>query len=65
MLRDDLGDAESRQARDALKKVTFDLPEEESEGEDMEDIFGGKSKSSESKSSFEKRQDKVCFVFHT
>ncbi|XP_062381244.1 U3 small nucleolar ribonucleoprotein protein MPP10 isoform X1 [Sardina pilchardus] len=56
---DDINDEESRQARDALKRVTFDLPEE-SEGEDMEDIFGGKSKSSDSKSSFEKRQDKMA-----
>ncbi|KAG5263819.1 hypothetical protein AALO_G00268980 [Alosa alosa] len=56
---EDINDEESRQARDALKRVTFDLPEE-SEGEDMEDIFGGKSKSSDSKSSFEKRQDKMA-----
>lgn len=43
------------------KKVSFNLPEEESEGEDIRDILGGKSQStiSEAKSSFEKRQEKV------
>ena len=45
------------------KKVTFNLSlDEDSEGENMEDIFGGKTQSSaksESKSSFEKRQEKV------
>lgn len=57
------GDAESQNARDALRKVTFDLPSE-SEGEDVEDILGGKSKNitkPERKSAFEKRQEKVCF----
>lgn len=56
--RDDMGD----RARDALRKVTFDLPDE-SEGEDVEDILGGKAKNllqPEVKSSFEKRQEKVC-----
>lgn len=47
------------------KKVTFNLSgDEDSEGEDMEDIFGGKTPSSaksESKSSFEKRQEKVTW----
>ncbi|XP_070757999.1 U3 small nucleolar ribonucleoprotein protein MPP10 isoform X2 [Enoplosus armatus] len=45
------------------KKVTFNLSgDEDSEGEDVEDIFGGKTPSlakSESKSSFEKRQEKM------
>lgn len=48
-------------ARNSLRKVTFDLPDE-SEGEDVEDILGGKAKNTpkpESKSSFEKRQEKV------
>lgn len=43
--------------------MTFQLSgDEESEGEDMEEIFGGKSSTAanvESKSSFEKRQEKV------
>lgn len=42
--------------------MTFDLPSE-SEGEDVEDILGGKSKNGtnqDAKSSFEKRQEKVC-----
>lgn len=41
--------------------MTFDLPSE-SEGEDMEDILGGKSKNvtkPDTKSTFEKRQEKV------
>jgi len=57
--RDDMGD---RDARDSLRKVTFDLPDE-SEGEDVEDILGGKANNllkPEVKSSFEKRQEKVC-----
>ncbi|XP_023187906.1 U3 small nucleolar ribonucleoprotein protein MPP10 [Xiphophorus maculatus] len=45
------------------KKVTFDLSgDEDSEGEDMEEIFGGKASSSEKsevKSSYEKRQEKM------
>lgn len=56
------GDAESQKARDALRKVTFDLPSE-SEGEDVEDILGGKSTNvtkPDTKSAFEKRQEKVC-----
>lgn len=53
-------DSESRKARDPLRKVTFDLPSE-SEGEDVEDILGGKSKNitRDTKSVFEKRQEKV------
>ena len=54
---------ESGPSKASHKKVTFNLSgDEDSEGEDMEDIFGGKSHSaatSESKSSFEKRQEKV------
>ncbi|XP_077084723.1 U3 small nucleolar ribonucleoprotein MPP10 [Siphateles boraxobius] len=49
------------EARDNLRKVTFDLPDE-SEGEDVEDILGGKAKNllkPEVKSSFEKRQEKM------
>ncbi|KAG7315252.1 hypothetical protein KOW79_021340 [Hemibagrus wyckioides] len=55
------GDAESQKARDALRKVTFDLPSE-SEGEDVEDILGGKSTNvtkPDTKSAFEKRQEKM------
>ncbi|KAM4630110.1 LOW QUALITY PROTEIN: U3 small nucleolar ribonucleoprotein MPP10 [Polymixia lowei] len=56
-------DDEGRQSKEAPKRVTFNLSgEEDSEGEDMEDIFGGKSPSAAkppSKSSFEKRQEKV------
>lgn len=51
------------QSKEFHKKVTFDLSgDEDSEGEDMEEIFGGKTPSavkSESKSSFQKRQEKV------
>ncbi|XP_022623551.1 U3 small nucleolar ribonucleoprotein protein MPP10 [Seriola dumerili] len=56
-------DEEGTQSKASGKKVTFDLSgDEDSEGEDMEDIFGGKTSSSaksESKSSFEKRQEKM------
>lgn len=56
-------DEEGSQSKAARKTVTFNLSgDEDSEGEDLEDIFGGKSPSSaksESKSSFEKRQEKV------
>ncbi|XP_057187092.1 U3 small nucleolar ribonucleoprotein protein MPP10 isoform X2 [Triplophysa rosa] len=55
---DDMDD----KARNYLRKVTFDLPDE-SEGEDVEDILGGKAKNTpkpESKSSFEKRQEKMA-----
>uniref|UniRef100_A0A8C8GG40 U3 small nucleolar ribonucleoprotein protein MPP10 n=1 Tax=Oncorhynchus tshawytscha TaxID=74940 RepID=A0A8C8GG40_ONCTS len=63
--RDFVEDEECRQAKEALKRVTFNLPGESdaSEGEDMADIFGGKSQNTaepESKSSFEKRQDKMA-----
>ncbi|XP_048828993.1 U3 small nucleolar ribonucleoprotein protein MPP10 isoform X2 [Brienomyrus brachyistius] len=53
---------ESREAREPLKKVTFDLPDE-SEGEEMEEIFGGKKRKAEEeegKSPFEKRQAKMA-----
>lgn len=60
MYREDIDEDESRQARDALKRVKFDLPED-SDGEEMEQIFGGKSEKL-SKSSFEKRKDKVCLM---
>ncbi|KAM9367084.1 LOW QUALITY PROTEIN: U3 small nucleolar ribonucleoprotein MPP10 [Symphorus nematophorus] len=54
-------DEERSQSKASRKKVTFNLSgDEDSEGEDMEDIFGGKSSAkSESKSSFEKRQEKM------
>ncbi|XP_051919096.1 U3 small nucleolar ribonucleoprotein protein MPP10 isoform X2 [Hippocampus zosterae] len=52
-----------RQAKASHKKVTFNLSgDEESEGEDLEDILGGKSpssKKSQSKSSYEKIQEKM------
>ncbi|XP_041074933.1 U3 small nucleolar ribonucleoprotein protein MPP10-like isoform X2 [Polyodon spathula] len=57
-----LENVESRQAKEALKKVTFDLSED-SEGEDVSDILGGKWKEPEKpgpKSSFEKRQEKMA-----
>ncbi|XP_041839271.1 U3 small nucleolar ribonucleoprotein protein MPP10 isoform X2 [Melanotaenia boesemani] len=63
---DDFDGEEDKQIRHSTashKKVTFNLSgDEDSEGEDLKDIFGGKtssSKKSESKSSFEKRQEKM------
>ncbi|XP_017259376.1 U3 small nucleolar ribonucleoprotein protein MPP10 [Kryptolebias marmoratus] len=61
------GDDEDEQgsgSKTHCKKVTFNLSgDEESEGEDMEEIFGGKApqntENSELKSSFEKRQEKM------
>lgn len=64
--------ARDEETKAAQKKVTFNL-NEDSEGEDLADIFGGKTPSSAIsavKSSFEKRQEKVidfqieqiCFV---
>ncbi|XP_059216018.1 U3 small nucleolar ribonucleoprotein protein MPP10 [Centropristis striata] len=55
------GDDEDEGNKTSRKKVTFNLSgDEDSEGEDMEDIFGGKSApKSESKSSFERRQEKM------
>ncbi|XP_074471727.1 U3 small nucleolar ribonucleoprotein MPP10 [Sebastes fasciatus] len=54
---------EDEEPKASHKKVTFNLlGDEDSEGEDMADIFGGKTQSSaksESKSSFEKRQEKM------
>lgn len=59
-------DEDGSQSKSSHKKVTFNLSgDEDSEGEDMEDIFGGKSTSTakpEAKSSFEKRQEKVTRV---
>ncbi|XP_054900715.1 U3 small nucleolar ribonucleoprotein protein MPP10 [Poeciliopsis prolifica] len=59
---DDDGDGGSP-SKASQKKVTFDLSgDEDSEGEDMEEIFGGKASSSEKsevKSSYEKRQEKM------
>lgn len=54
-------DEDLSQSKAALKKVSFNLSgDEDSEGEEMDDIFGGKNKAkSESMSSFEKRQEKV------
>ncbi|CAL8350852.1 unnamed protein product [Merluccius merluccius] len=60
---DDSEDEEEGQSREGHKKVTFKLSaEEESEGEDITDIFGGKSSSEkeEHKSPFEKRQEKMA-----
>ncbi|TSK20053.1 U3 small nucleolar ribonucleoprotein MPP10 [Bagarius yarrelli] len=51
-------DAQSQNTRAASRKVTFNLSSE-SEGEDVEDILGGKSKT-ETKSAFEKRQEKMA-----
>nr|XP_019935815.1 PREDICTED: U3 small nucleolar ribonucleoprotein protein MPP10 [Paralichthys olivaceus] len=56
-------DEERSHLKSSSKKVSFNLSgDEDSEGEDVEDIFGGKSQNSaksESKSSFEKRQEKM------
>ncbi|XP_053318104.1 U3 small nucleolar ribonucleoprotein protein MPP10 [Spea bombifrons] len=54
---------ESKEAKQAFKRVTFDLSDE-SEGEDVGDVLGGKkqqdiSEPSEPKSSFEKREEKM------
>lgn len=59
-----VSDEETSRSKASSKKVSFNLPEQEeedSEGEDIGDILGGKSQSkiSETKSSFEKRQEKV------
>nr|XP_040052356.1 U3 small nucleolar ribonucleoprotein protein MPP10 [Gasterosteus aculeatus aculeatus] len=54
-------DAEDEETKASQKKVTFNL-NEDSEGEDLADIFGGKTPSSAIsavKSSFEKRQEKM------
>ncbi|XP_028258421.1 U3 small nucleolar ribonucleoprotein MPP10 [Parambassis ranga] len=53
-------DKEQNPSKASHKKVTFNLSgDEDSEGEDLEDIFGGKASNSETKSSFEKRQEKM------
>ncbi|XP_075064217.1 U3 small nucleolar ribonucleoprotein MPP10 [Mixophyes fleayi] len=55
---------ESKRAKEAFKRVTFDLSDD-SEGENVDDILGGKKKHeqpqepSELKSSFEKREEKM------
>ncbi|KAK2913801.1 hypothetical protein Q8A67_002200 [Cirrhinus molitorella] len=52
----------SYRERNDSRKVTFNLPDD-SEGEDVEDILGGKNQNApkpESKSSFEKRQEKMA-----
>lgn len=63
-----VSDEETIRSKASSKKVSFNLPdqeeeqeEEDSEGEDIGDILGGKSQSqiSETKSSFEKLQEKV------
>ncbi|KAG7235192.1 hypothetical protein INR49_003103 [Caranx melampygus] len=60
---DDDEDEDRSRSQASHKKVTFDLSgDEDSEGEDMAEIFGGKPSSSEKskpKSSFEKRQEKA------
>ncbi|XP_068428698.1 U3 small nucleolar ribonucleoprotein protein MPP10 [Clinocottus analis] len=57
------GDDEDEETETSHKKVTFNLSEDEdSEGEDVEDIIGGQTQTSaksESKSSFEKRQERM------
>ncbi|KAM9766125.1 U3 small nucleolar ribonucleoprotein MPP10 [Menidia menidia] len=56
-------DGQRSHSKASHKKVTFNLSEDEdSEGEDMEEIFGGKAAPSEKpepRSSFEKRQEKM------
>ncbi|CAG5857069.1 unnamed protein product, partial [Menidia menidia] len=56
-------DGQRSHSKASHKKVTFNLSEDEdSEGEDMEEIFGGKATPSEKpepRSSFEKRQEKM------
>lgn len=53
------------ESKSSSKKVTFHLSDdEESEGEDVEEILGGKSQFApqpEAKSTFEKRQEKVTW----
>ncbi|XP_077419628.1 U3 small nucleolar ribonucleoprotein MPP10 [Vanacampus margaritifer] len=59
----DTENGDMSQAKASHRKVTFNLSgDEDSEGEDLEDIFGGKSpisKKSQSKSSHEKIQEKM------
>ncbi|KAM5171378.1 U3 small nucleolar ribonucleoprotein MPP10 [Mantella aurantiaca] len=57
----------SKRAKDAFKRVTFDLSDD-SEGEDIRDILGGKKneeKPQELKSSFEKREEKMSEKIQT
>lgn len=58
---------ESKRAKMAFKRVTFDLSDD-SEGEDIGDILGGKKnqeKPQEPKSSFEKREEKMSEKIQT
>ncbi|XP_012706206.2 U3 small nucleolar ribonucleoprotein protein MPP10 [Fundulus heteroclitus] len=59
----DDGDETANATKASQRKVTFDLSgDEDSEGEDMEEIFGGKAPSSDKsalKSSYEKRHEKM------
>uniref|UniRef100_A0A3Q2ULU6 U3 small nucleolar ribonucleoprotein protein MPP10 n=1 Tax=Fundulus heteroclitus TaxID=8078 RepID=A0A3Q2ULU6_FUNHE len=59
----DDGDETASATKASQRKVTFDLSgDEDSEGEDMEEIFGGKAPSSDKsalKSSYEKRHEKM------
>ncbi|CAI9564547.1 unnamed protein product, partial [Staurois parvus] len=58
---------ESKRAKQAFKRVTFDLSDG-SDGEDVGDILGGKKnqeKPLESKSSFEKREEKMSEKIQT
>ncbi|KAM4597078.1 U3 small nucleolar ribonucleoprotein MPP10 [Fundulus diaphanus] len=59
----DDGDERASATKASQRKVTFDLSgDEDSEGEDMEEIFGGKAPSSDKsglKSSYEKRHEKM------
>ncbi|CAL9701575.1 unnamed protein product [Knipowitschia caucasica] len=57
---DEFDDSKQSMGINKQKRVKFNLSgDEDSEGEHMEDIFGGKSAKTESKSSFEKRQEKI------
>ncbi|XP_069838041.1 U3 small nucleolar ribonucleoprotein protein MPP10 [Dendropsophus ebraccatus] len=58
---------ESKKAKEAFKRVTFDLSDD-SEGEDVSDVLGGGKKNdqpNELKSSFEKREEKMAEKIQT